>query len=161
MGFCIDCNEHMCRKCYDCHCLPKPMRHHVLQNETDMPRFKPQTTDIFSAITATDICQHHPGEVVKFLCRSHDQLGSSMCVARQHRKCDNVSYIEDEFQIFGEEVNDLVKELENINDIRDKNLSDTERIHKEAIKEITSFVEEINMIVKTLKISIREVPHFF
>ena len=56
VGFCVYCCEYLCRKCYKHHCIPRPFKHHVLQDKDTMPRTKPDPMTTEMTDTVGDKC---------------------------------------------------------------------------------------------------------
>jgi hypothetical protein len=38
LGYCVDCEEHLCQSCFKSHKRPKPLRHHQLLDNEHMPQ---------------------------------------------------------------------------------------------------------------------------
>jgi len=92
-GYCKDCREYLCEGCFTVHCRPSVTRHHVLLDKTSMPR------DVKSQNAVKDVCTEqcvkHERKILEYFCRTHEELGCSVCMTTQHRTCANVDYIPD------------------------------------------------------------------
>ena len=109
-GFCVDCSEFLCRECYKHHCTPRPLRNHVLQDKESMPKTKPTFVSPKKDTDNESICSKH-NEKIKFYCLNHKVCGCGSCMTKHHRKCDEPSYIEDEYEKFESKVNKLNEQL--------------------------------------------------
>ncbi|XP_060585874.1 E3 ubiquitin-protein ligase TRIM71-like [Ruditapes philippinarum] len=91
VGFCVNCEEHLCQTCFETHRRPKPSRRHQLLDRDHMP----QTQD-YSKLSLrtpgresddlTTPCSKHPKEIVKFYCQDHEALVCNVCVTLEHTK---------------------------------------------------------------------------
>ena len=63
VGFCSDCKDYLCQKCYDTHLRPRPMRHHVLLDRLQMPKDQQQDRD---RDTCTEACTVHPHKMLEY-----------------------------------------------------------------------------------------------
>ena len=88
-GYCVDCEEYLCEKCYSHHLTPRPFRKHVLQEGNEMPREK---TKYMSRGHPLARCGFHPENNIIAYCPSHDQLCCETCVLVGHQVCkDTIS----------------------------------------------------------------------
>ncbi|KAH3822344.1 uncharacterized protein LOC127831632 [Dreissena polymorpha] len=124
-GYCSDCREYLCTDCFRVHCRPSVTRHHVLMDVTSMPR------DVAGNVIndmCTEQCSKHEHKIVEYYCKTHEELGCSVCMTTLHRSCADVDYVPD---IAGDikhetEINHLIKALEE--------LIDEARVHKSKVE---------------------------
>ncbi|XP_052760671.1 uncharacterized protein LOC128203324 [Mya arenaria] len=92
-GYCKDCREYLCAGCFKVHRRPTVTRHHILLDKEYMPR------DVTSVNAAKDVCTEqcikHEHKIVEYYCRTHEELGCSVCMTTRHRTCLNVDYVPD------------------------------------------------------------------
>ncbi|XP_053385284.1 uncharacterized protein LOC123537080 [Mercenaria mercenaria] len=148
-GFCVDCQEYLCKNCFAYHQRIKATKHHHLVNKDNMDKhavIKKESDE------CTEKCQVHKKEVIKFFCPKHEALGCNDCIVLNHRACD-IDYIPEKCAGIGDstEFRELLKEL-------DQQVNETDNIIKQAssrekeldscydklLKEITMFRKEIN-----------------
>lgn len=88
VGYCENCQEFLCEKCFAIHCQPRPMRNHVLRDANSMPKTLVKTRTI-----CIDPCPVHPGKVIEFFCKDHDKMLCMICINVNHRACTEVKFI--------------------------------------------------------------------
>ena len=76
----------MCDNCDREHRNSKASRHHSHLNRDEMPGKKLTIVQKF--------CFKHSGEVIQYICETHEQFCCSVCATLGHRQC-NVLYIDD------------------------------------------------------------------
>ncbi|XP_060604657.1 uncharacterized protein LOC132757403 [Ruditapes philippinarum] len=91
-GYCTDCEEYMCTRCFETHTMYKLNRGHTLAYFNEVPTKRVQRGDL-------EKCDTHLNEVVKFYCVKHEQVGCGDCMILEHKTC-NVEYIEDKAKAF-------------------------------------------------------------
>ncbi|XP_045213249.2 E3 ubiquitin-protein ligase TRIM71-like isoform X2 [Mercenaria mercenaria] len=101
VGYCEDCEEHLCDSCFNTHRKPKPIRHHKLLGKDNIPR----TQNLSTMSSSTNVgqpddlstpCSKHTKEMIKFYCRDHKALLCSVCVSLHHTRTSClVDYIPD------------------------------------------------------------------
>ncbi|XP_060564583.1 uncharacterized protein LOC132723817 [Ruditapes philippinarum] len=101
-GYCVDCEEYLCKDCYKVHCRPSITRHHVLKGKDNMPEKKDS-----KPVT----CTIHPGKLIEFYCETHDEVCCSSCQGSSHEKCESVQHINDILPEI-----DIKKEFEKLHD---------------------------------------------
>ncbi|XP_053391556.1 E3 ubiquitin-protein ligase TRIM33-like [Mercenaria mercenaria] len=89
-GFCVDCQEHLCKNCFAYHQRLKANKHHQLVNKDNMAKHAVSK----ESDKCTEKCQVHKKEVIKFFCPKHEALGCNDCIVLNHRACD-IDYIPD------------------------------------------------------------------
>ncbi|KAL4216742.1 hypothetical protein ACF0H5_024465 [Mactra antiquata] len=99
-GYCIDCGEHLCARCYKGHTRPKPCRHHRLLDSNSMPQTQnlnddKTAVDSVPADNLTTPCKDHSDQILQLYCNDHNMLLCTVCVALKHTKPCNVEYIPD------------------------------------------------------------------
>ncbi|XP_053390893.1 uncharacterized protein LOC128553742 [Mercenaria mercenaria] len=148
-GFCVDCQEYLCKNCFAYHQRTKASKHHQLVNKDSMAKhavIKKEPNE------CKEKCQVHKKEVIKFFCSKHEALGCNDCIVLNHRACD-IDYIPDKCAGIGDstEFRELLRELDkkvNEADIIIKQASCREKeldsCYDKLLKEITMFRKEIN-----------------
>ncbi|XP_053383608.1 uncharacterized protein LOC123535591 [Mercenaria mercenaria] len=148
-GFCVDCQEYMCKNCSAYHQRIKATKHHNLLNIDSMGKHTIHSTD--SAV-CTEKCHIHKNEFMKFFCTNHEFLGCTDCITLNHRTC-KIDYIPDKCAGIGDsdEYRELMTELDRKMKHMDAMLEKATLQDKEVdssydhiIKEITKFRKEIN-----------------
>ncbi|XP_060584481.1 E3 ubiquitin-protein ligase TRIM33-like [Ruditapes philippinarum] len=84
-GFCSQCAEEMCQRCFDTHKQFKLNQGHKLVQSVEA-RSKSKETPKF------DNCIKHLNEDIKFFCPEHGQVGCGDCMVMSHKTC-KVEYI--------------------------------------------------------------------
>ncbi|XP_053389382.1 E3 ubiquitin-protein ligase TRIM33-like, partial [Mercenaria mercenaria] len=147
-GFCVDCQEYLCKNCFSYHQRIKATKHHHLVNKDNMAKH----AVIKESDECTEKCQVHKKEVIKFFCPKHEALGCKDCIVLDHRACD-IDYIPDkctgigdsaEFREVLRELDQKVNEVEDIIKLAACRENELDSCHDRLIKEITMFRKEIN-----------------
>ncbi|XP_060603204.1 uncharacterized protein LOC132756213 [Ruditapes philippinarum] len=148
-GFCVTCQEYLCKTCHDCHRKAKVLRNHQMLQRNDFDKI--QTTQK-SNNECTEMCQVHKKEIIKFYCPSHHALGCNDCITLGHRTC-KVDYIPEkcegvadgkEFDDVMQKLGEKMKEASEILKKAKGSRSNINDYNKEIIKAITEFRKEIN-----------------
>ena len=90
--FCLDCEEHLCWTCYNLHKKFKQSQHHEHLDITSKPESK--TPENVKDI-CVDKCPSHTDRVIEYICQSCDKFCCSVCIIKDHRKCEAVDFIPD------------------------------------------------------------------
>ncbi|XP_060606058.1 E3 ubiquitin-protein ligase TRIM33-like [Ruditapes philippinarum] len=148
-GFCVTCQEYLCKNCHDVHRKTKVLRNHQILQRNDFDKI--QTTRK-SYNECTEMCQVHKKEIIKFYCPSHHALGCNDCITLGHRTC-KVDYIPEkclgvadgkEFDDVMHKLGEKLKEASEISKKAKGSRSNINDYNKEIIKAITEFRKEIN-----------------
>ncbi|XP_045178166.2 uncharacterized protein LOC123538265 [Mercenaria mercenaria] len=148
-GFCVDCQEYLCKTCLHCHKKTKASKNHQLLDIDKVD--KHATTDQTSNV-CTEKCPTHRNEVIKFFCPKHEELGCTDCMIMKHRTCD-LEYIPDtctgigDSKEYKETMSNLEKKLKEADVVSKEAIKRNQEIdiwHDEVIKDITQFRKEIN-----------------
>jgi hypothetical protein len=99
-GYCVDCEEYLCKDCYKVHCRPSITRHHVLEGKDNMPKEK---------VSKPVTCTIHAEKLVEYYCETHEEICCSFCHTLSHKRCENVKRIDDSLSEI-----DLKKEFEKL-----------------------------------------------
>ncbi|XP_045202942.2 uncharacterized protein LOC123556356 [Mercenaria mercenaria] len=91
-GFCVDCQEYLCKECCDYHKKLKVLQSHVLQ---DINTISKTTYKAKGKRICEEKCSSHSDRVIEFFCQSCDQLGCTICITTQHNKCSSLHHIPD------------------------------------------------------------------
>lgn len=92
VGYCFDCEEHLCQDCFDQHRVPKPCRNHNIMNLSD-PEFeihKEKITDLENNIcnVINEKCPCPAQHNMEFYCVSHKESFCVYCYVEKHIKCE-------------------------------------------------------------------------
>ncbi|XP_053383618.1 uncharacterized protein LOC123537472 [Mercenaria mercenaria] len=148
-GFCVDCQEYVCKKCFAYHQRIKATQHHNLLDIDNMDKHTIHSTD--SAV-CIEKCHTHKNEIIKFFCTNHEFLGCSDCITLNHSTC-KIDYIPDKCACIGDsdEYRETMIELDRKMKHMDAMLKQATLQAKEVdssydhiIKEIIKFRKEIN-----------------
>ncbi|XP_060585366.1 uncharacterized protein LOC132741254 [Ruditapes philippinarum] len=170
-GYCVDCEEHLCKTCFNTHTRPKPLRHHQLLDKDHMPQKQDlQISYKFKsgghACELFKPCNKHTKEVIKFYCHDHNTLICSVCVTLEHTPIScHVDYIPD---ISGQTLDSIefTETLRDIDKLTDKCCQITTNIKqrvakstaslKDAIAEIENFRKEISKRLDELEMTVKD-----
>ena len=100
-GFCDDCVQFMCNKCYKIHERLSSTRGHVVKTGSAMPRSQADKPPRFS------FCDEHPKHLKNQFCSVHKQLVCSLCSSLYHKNCSTGSVEDVSKSISSSETNDL------------------------------------------------------
>ena len=148
-GFCVQCQEYLCKTCYDCHRKTKISRsHQILQmDELDKEGTKGQSYN-----ECTEQCPIHQTEIIAFYCPTHNKLGCTDCMTIGHRAC-KIEYIPEkcadlasskEYHDTMMELGKKLKETQEVLKIAENSRSDINNISKLLMKKIADFRKDIN-----------------
>ncbi|XP_053383736.1 uncharacterized protein LOC123536695 [Mercenaria mercenaria] len=148
-GFCVDCQEYLCKTCFACHQRTKASKHHQLLDKTSIDK---QIIHSKDSTVCNEKCQIHKNEIIKFFCTNHEFLGCTDCITPSHRTC-KIDYIPDKCAGIRDsgEYRETMKALEQkMKDVavvikkatlQDKGL---DLSHDHVVKETVKFRNEIN-----------------
>ncbi|XP_053388637.1 uncharacterized protein LOC128551747 [Mercenaria mercenaria] len=148
-GFCVDCQEYLCKNCYAYHQRIKATKHHQLLDKGSMGKHTIQRKD--SAV-CIEKCTLHENKTIEFFCTQHDSLGCTDCITLNHRACQ-INFIPDkcagignteEYRETMRKLEQKIKELDEVAkraNVEDKEIS---TCHDKALQEIVKFRKEIN-----------------
>ncbi|XP_045175653.2 uncharacterized protein LOC123536503 [Mercenaria mercenaria] len=148
-GFCMDCQEYLCKNCFAYHRRIKATKHH---NLLDVDSIGKHTIHSADSALCVEKCHKHQNECIKFFCTNHEFLGCTDCITLNHRTC-KIDYIPDKCARIGDsgEYRETMKELDRkINEmdamLKKATLQDKEvdSSYDLVIKEIIKFRKEIN-----------------
>jgi len=89
-GFCVSCTEYLCQNCQRDHKKFKLTRSHkVLIGDTI-----PKDSTAFRAIKDLMKCSSHPGNELSFECVAHKAMICALCLAHDHRHCEDIAELE-------------------------------------------------------------------
>lgn len=131
VGYCQECEEYLCQKCFDVHTVPKPCRSHVLFKLSDNDNTCASTSVISEerAKTKSDLtdefCKKHKQYKTDFYCIEHDRVCCVYCYMEGHKDCNvkNLTVIKSDY-LFSEDVENSLKKLH-------ESKEDTESIQKQ------------------------------
>jgi hypothetical protein len=147
-GYCQDCQEHLCKTCFEHHTRPKPSRNHILLDKDAMP-LQPITVDI-NVDTITDTCTKHRDKQQDLYCNNHEVVVCYVCATLEHKQC-KVDYIPevsgnlfDEFINFSTKIEMLIKKYESEIRRAEAATKQLDQSHRNVVEEIKLFRKEIN-----------------
>ena len=131
-GFCMDCNEQLCKRCYKYHNLQKHLKSHQI---VDI-KFK------YVAKGNSNYCKEHPDQQNQIYCYDCKSIVCTRCHLNKHKehKCCHIDECAEEFR---QQLN------AQINNIR-RNISETKDILKILENDKKSFLENVTEVEKTL-----------
>ncbi|XP_045176033.2 uncharacterized protein LOC123536719 [Mercenaria mercenaria] len=148
-GFCVDCQEYLCKNCFAYHQRIKATKNHQLLDKGSMGKHTMQRKD---SVVCTEKCALHGNKTIEFFCTQHDSLGCTVCITMNHRAC-KIDYIPDKCTGIGDteeyretmgkleqKIKDLDKVMKRVN-VEDKGI---DTCHDKALQEIIKFRKEIN-----------------
>ncbi|XP_053390892.1 uncharacterized protein LOC128553741 [Mercenaria mercenaria] len=148
-GFCVDCQEYLCKNCFAYHQRTKASKHHQLVNKNNMDK---HAVIKMESNECTEKCQVHKKEVIKFFCPKHEALCCNDCIVLNHRACD-IDYIPDkcagsgdsaEFREVLRELDQKVNEADNIIKHASRREKELDSCYDKLFKVISMFRKEIN-----------------
>ncbi|XP_045193781.1 uncharacterized protein LOC123549619 [Mercenaria mercenaria] len=88
--YCPQCKEYLCTACTRCHTRFAATRDHQLTDpmKHNGSRVRKRTKAIPNAS-----CSLHPDREIEMFCGSHDMVYCALCIAKDHRLCNNVSEV--------------------------------------------------------------------
>ncbi|XP_045194675.2 tripartite motif-containing protein 45-like [Mercenaria mercenaria] len=88
--YCPQCKEYLCTTCTRCHTRFAATRDHQLTDSVkhNSSGVRNRTKGIPNAS-----CSLHPDREIEMFCGSHDMVYCALCIAKDHRLCDNVSEV--------------------------------------------------------------------
>ncbi|XP_060607400.1 E3 ubiquitin-protein ligase TRIM33-like [Ruditapes philippinarum] len=128
-GFCSQCEEEMCQRCFDTHKKWKLNRGHKLVPSVGA------TSNIGETPTFDNCCKHL-NEPIKFFCPEHGQAGCGDCMVISHKSC-KVEYILEHIDKYkdGKQFKMLKKDIETYDD-EAKSLLGSIRRNKDHVKDV-------------------------
>lgn len=125
-GFCVTCQEYLCKSCFKFHQKTSALKHHELLDEVSMlTSARREGTNSVPEIF-TERCSTHKDEFIKFFCPRHETLGCTDCITLNHRTC-KIDYIPDKCAGIaeGEEYTEVMRNL-------DQRIKETDYVMKKA-----------------------------
>ncbi|XP_060599640.1 uncharacterized protein LOC132753213 [Ruditapes philippinarum] len=83
--YCHECEEYLCTRCTSQHTWQKATKTHKLVDKKDAKH---------SLAVVKTKCLYHPDRDIEMFCRKHDMVYCAMCIATDHRVCEQVDKIE-------------------------------------------------------------------
>ncbi|XP_045174543.2 uncharacterized protein LOC123535854 [Mercenaria mercenaria] len=159
-GFCVECQEYLCKNCYAYHKQIKATKSHQLLDKKNMGQHTFQRTD--SAV-CFEKCTIHGNEIIKFFCTTHEYLGCTDCITLNHRACE-IDYIPDKCAGIGDteeyretmrKLEQKIKELDEVTKRANVEDREIDTCHDKALQEIIKFRKEINDHLDQLQMKIQ------
>ncbi|XP_045176589.2 uncharacterized protein LOC123537093 [Mercenaria mercenaria] len=153
VGFCVDCQNYLCDQCFQYHCMPRPMRHHRLLDEKEMPKKK-------VARSLSEVCQKHEGETMKFYCKTHEEVGCNSCMVIEHKPCQEICSLadiakgvetSDQYRSLCDQISATKRELEDQIRVAHENIEISKSCRETAISSIDEFQEKMLEKLKSLR----------
>ncbi|XP_045206373.2 transcription intermediary factor 1-alpha-like [Mercenaria mercenaria] len=154
-GYCTNCNEYMCKNCFDYHRKPKPTRNHILLLKNAMPKPTERPTASVSPDVCTELCKTHPAEIAAFYCETHDEFFCNSCAATTHKTCEFL-YIPDAAKDFANsaelektfsDLNAISKLCEENIDHAAKNSAKSDNQLTAAKKSVETYIENVQKVL--------------
>ncbi|KAL4226867.1 hypothetical protein ACF0H5_014846 [Mactra antiquata] len=155
--YCVECLGYCCEECTELHTRFPTLRNHYLLDvgqgkqdgfqQTKLPEFP------------TERCCFHQGKVLDMFCETHNVIGCSTCISKDHRTCpDNEIHSIPEMigTLFSlsyskqiqKTLKDLMVSITSIRDAKDVQLATLKEAKIKAIKQVTKFQNALESIVK-------------
>lgn len=155
-GFCVTCQENLCKHCVDAHKGTSACRHHSLLD-------KPQTKSLTKIATSKDIeigkdlCKMH-SKVVSFFCSLHNKAGCHDCMLIDHNTCpaDSIPEISTEV-LKSKEYDETIQKISltikvaEMFDNKARSQKADKKTVEGAIIEIENYQEKLNSKIEQLK----------
>ncbi|KAJ8306702.1 hypothetical protein KUTeg_015743 [Tegillarca granosa] len=126
VSWCLECNEAFCQVCASVHKKQKMSKHHAIKNIEEMQEVPP--------ISPYEVCKKHKGKIIEAFCIDHNQPCCTTCITIHHRKCDQVTTLEDAANGVLDS-NDLSELLQR--------LKDTSALHLDLVKEKREIIKKL------------------
>ncbi|XP_060594254.1 uncharacterized protein LOC132748662 [Ruditapes philippinarum] len=84
--YCPECHEYLCKTCTRYHSRLKASQQHKLLDKSDAKQ---------GVVVSRIKCLFHQDREIEMYCLSHDMVYCLLCIATEHRSCDEVNKIED------------------------------------------------------------------
>ena len=108
-SWCQQCAEALCEECTKCHKSMKATKNHEI-SPLEGVRSNPKQT-----VTEEVLCTEHPNKEMDMFCQDHGMPCCAMCIASDHRKCEQILQIKDAINKQGEsKTTEVLKELETV-----------------------------------------------
>jgi hypothetical protein len=156
-GYCKECEENMCNKCFQHHRKGKLCRNHVFLPVgcNDVQATSTNLSDGF-----LDKCHKHVQEIVKFYCPTHEITGCGDCIIREHKSCDvvyitDISIGLDETEYIGKVVKEIDTSSEKVKELQNKiqtNIKSAHGVHSTFTCDVHLFKEKILEKVEKLTV---------
>ncbi|XP_052778851.1 uncharacterized protein LOC128216330 [Mya arenaria] len=147
-GYCLECNEYLCKSCIDAHRRVRVSRKHHIKHGNEIPRNKPKE----SLQSVASKCNLHADKQITAICISHNQLCCDQCVVLGHKVCADVNSLSDASKDFigSEDLKTTTDKLKNLQiaytekmKLAKKNLNEVDVYYKKAIEEFKAEVDKI------------------
>ena len=88
-GYCLNCNEYLCKTCFEEHRKFKSTRRHAVLTGAELP------IDTSGFVKASQLihCSIHSTEKLEYKCGTHHAFLCSICAMSSHRECNGIEYI--------------------------------------------------------------------
>ncbi|KAJ8306719.1 hypothetical protein KUTeg_015760 [Tegillarca granosa] len=126
VSWCLECNEAFCQVCASLHKKQKMSKHHAIKNIEEMQEVPP--------ISPYEVCENHKGKIIEAFCIDHNQPCCTTCITIHHRKCDQVTTLEDAANGVLDS-NDLSELLQR--------LKDTSALHLDLVKDKREIIKKL------------------
>ncbi|CAC5407017.1 unnamed protein product [Mytilus coruscus] len=144
ISWCTSCEEAFCEQCDECHKSFKVSAKHKL-----ISIYEIQSGNSDLKISEVLSCEEHPEKIVEVYCVDHSKPCCTLCATLSHRKCENVTSIENAAKGIKQSklTTTLVKKL----DERNKELNKIIENRKDSMTKFETTSENIIQEVSTLK----------
>ncbi|CAC5407030.1 TRIM56 [Mytilus coruscus] len=149
ISWCTICEEAFCEQCDECHKSFKISAKHklILIHEIQAGNSDLKISEVLR-------CEEHPEKIVEVYCVDHSKPCCTLCATLSHRKCENVTSIENAAKSIKQSklTTTLVKKL----DERNKELNEIIESRKDCMTQFETTSENIIQDVSTLKTAVTE-----
>ncbi|KAL4239012.1 hypothetical protein ACF0H5_003716 [Mactra antiquata] len=165
--YCIECQGYCCLACTDTHRKFPTLRSH---NLLDVSQGNPGSNQPPSLPEfPTERCCTHKGKVVDMYCQSHDVVGCSTCISKDHRSCpdSHIHYIPDmigslfnlsDSKVIQNQLKQLIASMTALGKSKDEQLEALNVAKDEAVQKIEIFqMALVAAIKKAADLSKKEV----
>lgn len=121
VGYCQDCDDYLCEKCFDLHRIPKPSKNHRLITSRETTIISDDTGESLNDLK-DELCRKHTGQKTEIYCLAHNTVICCKCCYEEHSVC-KTAHLPDfkENYLFCEYVNRCLKRLHEANARADNN----------------------------------------
>ncbi|XP_063405780.1 E3 ubiquitin-protein ligase TRIM45-like [Mytilus trossulus] len=139
-SWCTICEEAFCEQCEKCHKNFKMSARHKLLNIQEM-----KSGDTPFEVCEVQSCDEHTGKIIEFYCLDHSQPCCTSCATLSHRKCENVTSIQ--------EAASGIKQSKAANDLSEKLTEHSDQLN-EIIENRNSNLFNVNNSIEVIETSV-------
>ncbi|XP_053379538.1 uncharacterized protein LOC128548511 [Mercenaria mercenaria] len=153
--YCVDCDDYYCLSCVKVHeDVPPLTKHQILIKSQFLQR-----TSKTPPMLPTERCEKHVHKLVDMYCNNHDDVCCAICLATDHRSCQDIFYIPDFIKNntnipTGDDKSSLELTMKKANEYEDKLQHEKQQLlanKANALENIRTSTEEITERLNELK----------